>query len=208
MNKIIIITSYIEFSDFLTDADFSDDYVICTDGGFDIAAEYGITPNLLLGDFDSIKSSIPTDANIEKYPPEKDFTDLEIAVKKAAELKASDVEIIGGIGGRLDHTVANLQILSHYSSLFDRLVIYDGKNKCFIAKIGTTSIPYEHNSYISIFSLSEQCEGITFENVKYPLENHRLTRNFPLGVSNEFKNRKSASLSVKSGTLLTVIAKK
>lgn len=208
MNKIIIITSYIEFSDFLTEADYSDDYVICTDGGYDIAVKHRISPNLLLGDFDSIASNIPSDIEIEKYPPEKDFTDLEITVKKAIELNASNVEILGGIGGRLDHTVANLQILSHYSMFFGSLIMYDGKNKCFIAKNGKNIIPYERDSYLSIFSLSEKCEGITFENVRYPLKNHTLTRSFPLGVSNEFINEKSASLSVKSGTLLTVISGK
>lgn len=209
MDKIVIITSYIEAPEFLCKYTKYNNYIICADGGYDIALKHNIVPDLLIGDFDSLQGTLPEDIEKKVFPPEKDYTDLELAVRYCRTLDASHVEIAGGLGGRLDHTVANIQILSQYSDFFDSLVIRDGKNKCFILNGSETShinIPAEDDSYLSIFSLSEECEGVTFTGVKYPLENHTLTRTFPLGVSNEFKE-KSAFLSIKKGTLLVVISK-
>lgn len=209
MKKAIIITSY--FENFLNIKEYirPGDYVICTDGGYDIAKRQNIEPDLLMGDFDSIALQPPKHLKIKRFRPEKDFTDLELALKTAVEMKCSETEIFGGIGGRLDHTVANLQLLSHYSDSFDRLVILDAKNKCFVLnerqKHGLV-IPAEKDCYLSLFSLSETCLGVTIQGVKYPLQDHTLTRDFPLGVSNEF-NEKNAVLSIKSGVLLVVISK-
>jgi len=210
MNNIVIITSYLDtFLDIKNHLD-AVDYIICTDGGYDIAVSQHIRPDLILGDFDSIRSPLPEDIEIKRFEPEKDFTDLDLALKTAAELGASNVSVIGGIGGRLDHTVANLQLLSAYSKSFDKLAFYDGSTECFTLDGDGRNhalIHEKYNSYISIFSLSEKCTGITFEGVKYPLREHTLTRDFPLGVSNEFKE-KDAVLSLKDGTLLVIITDK
>ncbi|MEI3503053.1 MAG: thiamine diphosphokinase [Anaerovoracaceae bacterium] len=104
-----------------------------------------LVPDLLMGDFDSIGSELPDDIETESSRPEKDFTDLELAIMKAVDLAATEVCIIGGIGGRLDHTVANIQLLSHYSNTFDSLYMMDGRNICFIINGGdyvTVSVPY------------------------------------------------------------------
>lgn len=204
MSNLVIITAFLESKSILSGLIKSDDYVICIDGGYDIAKRNHISPDLLMGDFDSIISTLPDDVPIMRFPPEKDYTDLELALKKAVELKAENVTIIGGIGGRLDHTIANIQLLSSYNDCFKSLVMLDGRNKCFIASRHMV-IPAEENSYISLFSLSEKCEGVSASGVKYPLKNHTLTRDFPLGVSNEFKE-KSAILSVEDGTLLVIVS--
>ena len=109
--NIIIITSYVDAPFDMKQAltQMEDPYIICTDGGFDLAKQAGITPHLLLGDLDSIQSRIPKELPLKTFPPEKDYTDLELAIHTAIEKKASHVEIWGGIGGRLDHTVANLK---------------------------------------------------------------------------------------------------
>ena len=210
MNNLVIITSFLESKFNIKSMILPSDYVICTDGGYDIAQTYDLTPNLLMGDFDSIESPLPSDINIERFPPEKDYTDLELALKKAMELNADNVTIIGGIGGRLDHTFANIQLLSSYTNNFTSLTLVDGKNKCFVLNDNQSqgiTIPQEDGSYISLFSLSAKCTGVTFQGVKYPLDNAELTREFPLGVSNEFV-KKEAALSVKDGTLLVIISKK
>lgn len=215
--KTVIITSYFDSGLCFEDEIGCGDYVICIDGGYDIACENNITPDLLMGDFDSIRGGLPSDTGVMpsdieiiRFRPEKDYTDLELALKKSAELNTGNVLILGGIGGRLDHTMANIQLLSHYADKFDSLVMKDGRNKCFVLnsrqKKGTV-LPVEQDSYISLFSLSGQCTGVTISNVKYPLTDHTLSRDFPLGVSNEFKE-KDAALSVKDGTLLVVISKK
>lgn len=207
--KAVIITSYIDYAFNIKEEIRENSFIICTDGGYDIAAENHLQPSLLLGDFDSIASEPPEEIPMEKFRPEKDFTDLELAVKTAADRGFTDVKILGGMGGRLDHTMANIQILSAYSDKFSSLIMKDGRNKCFVL-YGNPNlekhIPREKNSYISLFSLSEKCAGVTIENVKYPLKNHTLTNTFPLGVSNEF-TKKEAVLSLKDGTLLVIISK-
>lgn len=209
MNRAVIITSYIENPIDIKERLNSEDYVICTDGGYDIAMQQGISPDLLLGDFDSIKSQIPENVEIKRFRPEKDYTDLDLAMKTAAESGFSELEILGGVGGRLDHTVANIQLLSHYDDCFDSLVMLDGRNKCFIInskKVSNFVIKKEDNSYFSLFSLSEKCTGISIKGAKYPLYDYTLTRTFPLGVSNEFIE-KNTVISIKDGTLLVVISK-
>ena len=213
--NVIIITSYIESPFNMTQAltQIEDPFVICTDGGFDLAKQANITPHLLLGDLDSIQSKIPADLPLKTFPPEKDYTDLELAIQTAIEEDASHVEIWGGIGGRLDHTVANLQLLSCYTDRFSSLQMRDGQNTCFVLNADpakdapeSLTIPQEAGCYLSLFALSETVEGITAKGVKYPLENHTLTRTFPLGVSNEFK-QKEAFLSLEKGSLLVILAK-
>ena len=76
--------------------------------------------------------ALPGDIEIKRFKPEKDFTDLELAIKTAVESEFTELEIIGGMGGRLDHTVANLQLLFHYDMYFEKLVMLDGMNECFI----------------------------------------------------------------------------
>ncbi len=210
MNNLVIITSFIDAK--LDIKQFTDtaDFVICLDGGYDIAAAGNITPDLILGDLDSLTGSLPEGVPVERFKPEKDFTDLELALKKSLQLNAKNITIIGGIGGRLDHTIANIQLLSNYTESFDSLVMIDGINKCFVLnstqKKGIT-IPYEPDKYLSLFSLSAKCTGVSVSGVKYPLDDHVLTNVFPLGVSNEFKE-KDAALCIKDGTLLVVISKK
>ena len=211
----IIITSYIDVPFHMNQAlaQIENPYIICTDGGFDLAKQAGIAPHLLLGDLDSIQSEIPADLPLKTFPPEKDYTDLELAIQTAIEENASRVEIWGGIGGRLDHTVANLQLLSRYTDKFQSLRMRDGQNTCFVLNADPAknapkalTIPLEEGCYLSLFALSETVEGLTAKGVKYPLENHTLTRTFPLGVSNEFK-QKEAVLSLEKGSLLVILAK-
>lgn len=211
MKKIIIITSYIEYEFDLKSIIKKDDFVICTDGGMDIAMRQRIIPGLLMGDMDSISSELPRDIPVEKFNPEKDYTDLELALQKAVSLGAREVVILGGMGGRLDHTMAAIQLLSRYTGCFSSLVMKDGRNMCFVLygkKNLLHTIEYQADSYLSLFSLSEECRGLTISNVKYPLEGHTLFRTFPLGVSNEFSERKDALLSFDEGTLLVVISGK
>lgn len=210
MKHAIIVTAYMDSKIKLEETINSEDLVISLDGGYDICLQENIKPDLLLGDFDSIKSEIPNNVAVLTFPPEKDYTDLELALKKSIEDNVTDVTIIGGIGGRLDHTVANIQLLTHYSDYFNSIILKDGRNKCFVMKSyikKTISIPPESDSYISIFSLSDKCTGLSIKNTKYQLENHTLERTVPLGVSNEF-TKKDAVISLDNGTLLIVISKK
>ena len=211
MNNLVIITSYIDTNLSLSQLVNAADFIICLDGGWDIAAKESITPDLILGDMDSLTGILPENVPVERFNPEKDFTDLELALKRAVKLDAKNVRIIGGIGGRLDHTIANIQLLSQYTNCFDSLTMEDGRNKCFVLNeeqnTGIT-LPAESGSYFSVFSLSEECTGLNIINAKYPLNNFTLPRTRSLCVSNEFVNKKDAVISIENGTLLVVISKK
>ncbi|MBQ4595459.1 MAG: thiamine diphosphokinase [Firmicutes bacterium] len=211
MNNIVIITSYIDTNLSLLPYTNDADFIICLDGGWDIASGENILPDLIMGDMDSLMGELPENVPIERFKPEKDYSDLELALKKAAQLNAVNVTVIGGIGGRLDHTIANIQLLSQYTNCFDSLIMKDGRNKCFVINENQKkgiALPYDDNSYFSVFSLSEKCTGLTINNAKYPLTDYTLPRTGSLCVSNEFIGEKDAVLSIENGTLLVIISKK
>ena len=112
--------------------------------------------------------------------------------------------IYGGLGGRLSHSVANIQSLLYLKEqgLYGELV-GDG-SRVFLVKDENTILPLQKQGYISVFSFSEKSEGVTLKNMKYEIENVELTNSFPIGVSNEFIG-KQAEISVRKGTLLIVI---
>lgn len=211
MNNIVIITSYIDTNMPLLPLVSDADFVICLDGGCDIAAKENILPDLIMGDMDSIVGALPENIPTELFKPEKDFTDLELALLKSIDLNAKNVKIIGGIGGRLDHTIANIQLLSQYTDKFESLIMEDARNKCFVLNENQKNgiiLKAETDSYFSVFSLSDECTGLSIKNAKYPLSDHTLPRTGSLCVSNEFINEKDAVISLRTGTLLLVISKK
>ena len=208
-DRAVIITSHVEGHPDMGALIGDGDFVICADGGYDIALSHGIRPDLLLGDFDSTQLPLPDDIRIVRFSPEKDYTDLDLAIRTAAEEGFSQLTIIGGIGGRLDHTVANLQLLYRYHDSFDSLVMADGLDRCFILdskKRGSAVLRGEPGRYLSVFSLSENSYGVTISGAKYELSGHTLTRDFPLGVSNEFNEKQDAVITVDDGILLIVIS--
>jgi len=231
------------------------DYVIALDGGLNFCAEHGIEPDMIVGDFDSLTQEInktnkeqhaqsqqknmemPTitkDEILTRYPKEiiyrlpceKDDTDTLAAIKMAIEKGFIQFTIYGGLGGRLSHTMANIQTLMYLKEqgLYGELI----GDKCRVLLIKNESIslqPYgikeessslklsmekadklsqpQTGGYISIFSYSEKAVGVTLKNLKYEIEDAELTNTFPIGVSNEFVGKK-AEISVKQGVLLIV----
>lgn len=183
----------------------ANDLVIAADAGIRYLEECGITADLVIGDFDS-SNDIPTHPNIMALSPEKDDTDMLAAVKEGIKAGYSDFHIYCGMGGRIDHTIANLQILAYLSENGMRGFLF-GKDNVITAitnqKISFEKIP---SGYISVFSHTEKSEGVYLRGLKYELTDAVLTNTFPLGVSNEFIGKKS-SISVGSGTLSIVFPK-
>lgn len=174
------------------------DLVIAADGGFASAEKCGLVPDYIIGDFDS--SAKPLKAkNITVLPAEKDTTDMLEAIKIGAEKGCTIFHIYGGTGGRLDHTIANIQLLKYFSGA--RLYFYGNGFVLTAVTNGKISLPQKNGGYVSVFSLSDISEGVSLKNLKYELENYTLKSNFPLGVSNEFIGR-TAEISVKNGTVL------
>lgn len=181
----------------------SNDFVIAADAGIRYLERCGITPDLVIGDFDSLDDT-PTHLNTITLSAEKDDTDMLAAVRKGIKAGYSSFHIYCGMGGRVDHTIANIQILAHLSQngmqgfLFSKdSVITAITNR----KLSFDQIP---SGYISVFSYTEKSEKVYLYGLKYKLKNATLTNTFPLGVSNEFIGKES-SISVGRGTLLIVL---
>ena len=176
------------------------DVIICADGGLNALEKYSITPDICVGDFDSL-GFIPETENTVVFNKEKDETDTFLAYLEGKKLGFSKFVIFGGIGGsRPEHTFANLQLLSYMAKRGERgLLIGDD---IFITAISDDKIkfPETNRGYISVFCFGDNAEGVNIKNLKYECTDGLLTNDFPLGVSNEFIG-KQAEISVKKGVL-------
>ena len=184
-----------------------DDFVICADNSFPAAINQGIIPDLIIGDFDTgAPVSFPTEAEIQRFPIEKDDSDTMLCVKEAARRGFTDITVVGGLSGRLDHTFANLQMLAYGASIGLNITVTDGENEVFLLRPGKTILQKKDGFSLSLFSYGEKASGISLRGVKYLLENGELTNLFPLGLSNEITEEK-AEISFTHGILLVIISK-
>jgi len=206
MERCIIITALLDCGLFDVYQRCENDYIICADGGVLIAEKYGIVPDVVLGDLDSVET-IDRKYNLIKHPKEKDDTDTLLCIKYGMEKGFKDFLIIGGIGGRLDHTVANLQALGFSQDNGVKATILSKNAVCtMISDGGCYEIPEMKGFYISVFAYSDSCKGVSIKGTKYELSDKELKNTFPLGVSNEFKDEK-AVISVKEGKLLIIASR-
>lgn len=207
MKKCIIITSYIEGDLLQLIGNFDADLILCADGGYDHAKAAGIIPDFLIGDFDSIQSF--SDPEIEKivYPSEKDDTDTGLCLSTALEHGCKDILILGGLGGRLDHTISNIELITGKIHLADSIMIKDRHNSCVVIKDGSITLKKQENQFISVFSMTEKSYGVSEFGVKYPLDKVTLPFGSTLGTSNEYVND-TAEISVENGILLIVLSDK
>ncbi|MDP4151854.1 MAG: thiamine diphosphokinase [Bacillota bacterium] len=206
MSRCIIITSYIigKIRDVIDIK--NDDFIICADGGYELAEAENIVPNVLIGDFDSYFGEMPDDITVIKVPAEKDDTDTLLCIKYGIEKGFSDFTIIGGIGGRFDHTYANLQTLAFLCEKKMQAYMTDSENIITMIEGSKITVNKTEGCKLSLFSFSDKCTGVTSTGLKYPLSDFTLENTFPIGVSNEFTNDK-AVISNKTGKLLIIISK-
>ena len=142
-----------------------------------------------------------------RYPPEKDDTDTMLAVKQALSVGAEEIQIYGGLGGRFDHSIANVQTLRYLSEHGAVGSLCDAQNWMTVQTAGTVrQYPRRDGWYFSLLSLSDTCTGVTITGAKYCLQNGTLHANFPLGISNEIV-AEQAEISLQTGTLLVLYTK-
>lgn len=176
------------------------DYVLCADGGWHIAEAAGVKPDAVVGDFDS--SDAPEAGPVERFPVEKDDTDTVLCVKKALARGCDDFLIVGGFGGRLDHTLANFQTLNYAASLGARAEMRDGLSWATVIRGGGIRVE-KRPGKLSVFALDTVCRGLTIRGAKYNVENVEITSAFPLGMGNDFVGD-HAEISVEDGALLVM----
>ena len=180
----------------------ADDLVIAADAGFQVLEQNGINMDLVIGDFDSL-SYVPKHANVRVLNREKDDTDMRAAVLEGLKAGYETFHIYGGTGGRIEHTIANMQLLAELSSGGKRGFLF-GRDYIITALTNGTFVLSEHVSgYVSVFAHSDRAEGVWLKGLKYELQDAVLSNSYPLGVSNELIGKES-SISVKNGTLLVV----
>lgn len=179
------------------------DLVIAADKGYETLKKLNITPNIIVGDFDSL-GYIPKEANVEKLNVRKDDTDTAHAVDIGFERGFKEFIVYGGVGGKLDHSIANIQLAKSIAKRGGRAVFIGDTESFTVIKDGSISFDESRTGRISVFSLSDESTGVSETGLSYALENATLTNDFALGVSNEFVGKKS-EVSVKNGYLLIVI---
>lgn len=178
------------------------DLVIAADGGYDKLKALGIKPDLLLGDFDSIEAgAAETDAEQLRYPVEKDDTDMLLAVKTGFERGYEVFVIYGGVGGRLDHTLANVQTLAYIARRGGRGYLMGNGFVITALYNDELLLSASKRGNISVFAHGGDARGVTLEGLKYPLKNAVLSCDVPLGVSNSFTGVPSR-VSVEDGVVI------
>lgn len=176
------------------------DIIICADGGLKTLEDLLITPDICVGDFDSLGYT-PENENTIVFNKEKDETDTFLAYIEGKKLGYSKFIIFGGMGGnRPEHTFANLQLLSYMAKRGERGLLI-GENT-IITAISEEKIKFPETSrgYVSVFCFGDNAEGVNIKGLKYECTDASLKNDFPLGVSNEFTG-KEAEISVKKGVL-------
>ena len=178
--------------------------VIAADGGLRHVQALGLTPDVILGDFDSL-GYVPDAARV--FPVEKDDTDSMLAVRHGLALGCRRFLLYGALEGpRLDHTVANLQTLQFLADRGAEGYLI-GNSVVTVVKNGNITFPPVADGLISVFCMGADAENVTIRGLQYGLEKGRLTAGFPLGVSNHFVGKESG-ISVQNGSLLVIYDRK
>lgn len=178
------------------------DLVIAADGGYCHLRALGIKPHLLVGDFDSL-DTLPVDTDIRRYPVAKDDTDTMLAIKIGLERGFRQFRIYGGTGGRLDHTLANIQSLAYIAQHGGRGFLIGSGQNITVIKNGEICFTEKASGILSAFAFCGPVSGVDLEGLLYPLCDAVLRPDFPLAVSNKFTGA-PASVRVRDG-LLTVL---
>ena len=159
---------------------------VAADSGIETAWRLGVAPDIIIGDFDSAEaSSLALFAGeIIRYPAEKDDTDSMLCVKYALGRGCKDIVIVGGTGGRIDHTLANLALLKYIGRHGGAGVVTDGHNRVRYLAGGSMRV-YEGYKYISVLPISRELRGVSMAGFKYNLDNGCVSYDEPYTVSNE-----------------------
>lgn len=167
-----------------------DDYIVGVDKGCNILREIEVTPNIILGDFDSIDKKVlnyykDKGVKIEKFNAEKDYTDTDLGYTKALEVNPSEIILFGATGSRIDHMLGNIGIILKGLRENIKVTIVDDNNKMYAVN-KSSLVKKEEGRVISFHALSDVVKNLTIKNGKYPLNNYDMTLLEPRAICNEF----------------------
>ncbi len=179
------------------------DLVIAADGGFAALEGLGLSPDLVVGDFDSLGHR-PDHPHVVALPVEKDDTDMHSAIRLGWERGYRAFRLYGGTGGRIDHTLANIQSLAWLASQGGRgWLVGPDWTATVLSDGGALTLEAGRQGTVSVFCLGDRAEGVDIQGLKYGLSDGVLTADYPLGVSNSFLGGESR-VSVRRGKLLVL----
>ena len=180
-----------------------DAFYIAADAGYLTMRNAGIKPDLLIGDFDSLGAALPEGVPVITLPVEKDVTDTDAAAAEGIRRGGTDFTFYGVLGGRPDHSLANLSLLARLSQQGYAARAYGAGFEITAITNGRLSFPAGRRGAAAVFSWTDVSRGVTIEGFKYTLHNGTLRSNFALGACNSFTG-KEALVSVENGTLLVM----
>lgn len=193
-NRILIVSGGSIEDAFVLDLFKKNEYksVIACDSGMEFFWRNGICPDLILGDFDSADSSVVeafkarTDVRLEQFPAQKDWTDTELAVRRALELSPDEIDLVGATGSRLDHVLGNLQLLALGLEFGVPIFLLDAHNRVRLIDRPLIMVRSEqYGKFVSLIPHGGAVFGLTLKGMKYPLDGATLTPDVSLGISNE-----------------------
>ena len=178
--------------------------IIAADSGYLSAQSAGVTPHIVIGDFDSYPQNLVSAQKIIRLNPVKDMTDTQEAIDEAILRGATHITMLGALGGRIDHAMANIHLLKYALDKGATAEIADVNSYVTLVS-GSQSITRAEGFCLSLIPLTD-CEGVSISGVYYPLENAFMPVGNPYGISNEFIED-TARISVKQGELLLILCK-
>ncbi|MBP2072494.1 MULTISPECIES: thiamine diphosphokinase [Thermoanaerobacterium] len=210
MKTCIISNGEFNDSDYIRKLINNCDYVICADGGANIAYKLGIVPNLIIGDLDSADKQIidyykKDGVQVDKYPTEKDETDTQLATLKAIELGTDEIIYIASIGSRFDHSIANLSLLLYLLKRNIKGIIASEKNEIHLVD-RSLELEGKIGDIVSLIPYSTDVKGIYTDGLYYSLSGQDMSLDMPYGISNVFINNK-IKIKIDSGLLLVIKSK-
>jgi thiamine pyrophosphokinase len=184
-----------------------DDYIICADGGTRHARSLGITPDLIIGDLDSVQQEAiqkfkENGVRVETYSHDKNETDLELAIHRALELIPQQIVILAALGGRLDQTIANITLLSDILLSSADVRLDDGVEEVLLCR-DQAQVHGQSGDIVSLIPWQGAVSEIQTTNLKWVLSKETLYPDKTRGISNEMTGD-IASVSIGSGLLLIV----
>lgn len=181
-------------------------FVVAADGGLDHARALGIAVDVTVGDFDSLAGSMPEhDGHTVKLPTEKDDPDMLSALKIGWAQGGRVFHIYGGLGARVDHTIANIELMALLSEHGGIGLLHgDGQ---IVTAVCDGALRFAQNNMpagcmVSVFAHSDKASGVSESGLKYEVTNMTMTRTQVVGLSNEFRDRLPATIEVQHGTLI------
>jgi thiamine pyrophosphokinase len=183
------------------------DYIICADGGAAHVAKLGLTPDVIIGDFDSLSPSMQrkfAKQKIEqvKFPNDKNETDSELAIQYAIEKGYTNILVFGLLGSRLDHLLTNILALSLLKPLEANVKMIEGNQEIQLIRDFIT-LKGNAGDLVSLIPIQKDAEGIITKNLQYPLNDETLYVGYSRGMSNVM-TQKIATISLKKGLLLII----